>query len=104
LVNIELIIVTAIITTIGLILITVSFGKKAGRSTNRILGIIGFVPLGIVAIKLIIAITIDHDTEAGGKAIDTVIEMLPETVISALIGYVAGVFLWGIYRKIKRIF
>lgn len=104
--NIWIIIISAVITTIGLIIITQFMGRRAARSVNKILGFLAIVPFLSILIKLLLSMVINPDNAnaASTTAANQMLEMLPESILSGYIGDVAGIVLWGLYRRIKRFF
>jgi hypothetical protein len=103
--NISLMILTAIITTVGLIIITKYAGRKQVSYVKKILKFLVIAPFLIILIKLLFVMVINPDetSAASSTAAEKMIEMLPETVLSAFIGDAVGFVIWGIYRWVKRL-
>jgi hypothetical protein len=102
--NISLIILTAIISTIGIILITEYAGRKRASSLKKLLGFLAIAPFLSILIKLLFAMltNIDNAGAVSSTAADEMTTMLPEMIFSGYIGDFVGLILWGIYRWVKR--
>jgi len=102
--NISLMMFTAVITTLGLVFITEFSGRKRALSVKKFLGFLTIAPFLSILIHLLFSMVIDLDNagEASSATSEELIAMLPETIISALIGGMVGFIIWGIYRLVKR--
>ncbi len=102
--NISLMIITAVITTLGLVIITEYLGRKRAFSVKKFLEFLAIAPVLSILIHFLFSMAIDLDNagEASLAAFEELTTMLPETIVSALIGEVVGIILWGIYRWVKR--
>ena len=99
--------ITAAFTTILLIIVSETMGKRTAKSVSKMLEIAGIVPIAAVLIKLFFIVptaTPEEVNAAGIKSTNEIMSYMPEAIISAFVGYIVGVVLWGLYKTIKPLF
>ena len=103
--NIGLIIFSAVITTVGLILITEFAGRKYANYSKKFLIFLAIWPFMIILIQLLLTTITDPDSAgaAGIAASDKIMAVFPQSILSGYIGEAVGFVTWGIYRWIKRL-
>ena len=104
--DIQQIVVSAIVTSIGLIIITEFWGKRRAKSINTILAFVSIAPLLLVLLRPLFDMLIDvnNSNELSSAVFNEMLPMLPAFIISSYIGSVVGGVVFGIYRWVKRPF
>lgn len=102
--NIWLMIITAFITTVGIILITQYAGRRQANYVKKFLGFLAIWPFIVIVLRLLLLVLIDIDKAgaASPDATEDMLERIPEFIISGYIGEAAGFVIWRVYRWIKR--
>ena len=102
--NIRLIISSTIITILGLVFITEFLGRRRSAPIKKIVEFLAIAPFLSILIRLLLSMVSDFDNagKASSVAAEEMITMLPETILSAVIGEVVGFVIWRIYRWLKR--
>ena len=101
--NIGLMILSAVIATVGLILITEYAGRRKARYFKQFLTFLAVGPFIYILVGVMLVMVFDPDsTEAASlAAADNIMSQMPTSLVSAYVGEAVGVFLWGIYRFLK---
>ena len=103
--NIQQIIISAIVTTLGLIVITEVWGKRRANFVGKVLLFISIAPLLLVIAGPVISYLINsNNTSDLGPAASKEIALLPGFLLSSYIGDAIGGAIFGVYRWVKHPF
>ncbi len=98
----------AIITTLGLILITEVIGRDEANLVQKFLAFLAIAPIVVILIRFILQVVFNIDDPtvaeaASAKASEDMIALLPEMIVSTLVGELIGTAIWGVYKFIKSL-
>ena len=104
--DISLMMLSALVTTIGLIIITEVGGRRKAKIVNQFLAYLAIAPILIVLISVIFAMIFNPDasTDIASSAASKIPSMLPGMILSTVIGEFIGGFVWGLYKVLRRLF
>ena len=104
--DIQQIVLSAIVTSVGLIIITEFWGKRRAKSINMILLFVSIARFLLVLLRPLFDTLIDvnNSNELSSAVFNEMLPMLPAFIISSYIGSAVGGVVFGIYKWVTRPF